>query len=922
MGRKKIKIQTIKDERNRQVTFLKRKAGLLKKAYELSVLCDSEIAVVIFSSQNKLVQYASTNMDKVLMRYTDFGEPSESLTNAQCAAMYGDGEHEDDDMVQPQSAPSLGHHGSTPSIQAHEFASQFDGPNSSVAAAAAAAASVRSPHVNEGQRSQYGDSGIPFGASAEMSGLPMAPAYMAPQTPQMPTVYSPIQGELDAAGNAMYYSGPTPTSTMHMPRVMASGAFAPNMSAYPYALSSVKPQATIQPSQQQQQHHQHPQQFAYAQPMLRAYPYQQLNAYPSPQGQPGVSVALGPDGIAPSASMMYSISQPYQPGQVLGRSMDSYRSRVTGAGQVGANPPSTPQYMLYRMPDGSTQAIETSQHYQQQVMAEQPGSLQTIAEDEGDAYNTPGADQGFNQDQEFNQDQGFDQDQDVYTHEQPESAGEADAAAASDDELPSANDGERECADAGARPNPPRLQVEIPYGTRARSDTAGSSVARRSATGSSRPTTASTPDTASTRGDASAVPAGTKGPPRARRFPLAVNTATRAVASTGAAEPGPQTAMLIEYVQSLPSPSSFQPIVYQQNENYSPMEFGSTPIVGHQGASPFQWPLPGQTPATSSSSSSAPSSLGVASAKNAPHQPSPLKRNVSKGTVASPDTLRHPTADGDIEDEDDADVYCWFTNLKNAAGDAVLHKMVSMKTDDMVVFVGTAYPEVTYQVHNELIVQKVDAMGAMRDLNVTQKMLSARHKQRVENEQNSALYRTRNRQAKAAFILENQHTLTEANPSPDFRVTGPLIAFCTNANRLIEADTSDLISYPFLKLVAPEDVLCVTNFCEQLIGCTDVKFERFSLLYQPHVIDGDIVVSDEDNRRVVVECLGSAVKDGVVLLLRKLCVAPPPKRDTMGNFIRASITPESDGDDGLSLFDLLSDDPNTTDAPDCWSLMD
>ncbi|KAJ1763793.1 Myocyte-specific enhancer factor 2D, partial [Coemansia sp. RSA 2523] len=238
MGRKKIKIQTIKDERNRQVTFLKRKAGLLKKAYELSVLCDSEIAVVIFSSQNKLVQYASTNMDKVLMRYTDFGEPSESLTNAQCAAMYGDGEHDDDDLVQPQSAPSLGHHGSTPSIQAHEFASQFDGPSSSVAAAAAAAASIRSPHVNEAQRSQYGDAGIPFGASAEMSGLPMAPAYMAPQTPHMPTVYSPIQGELDASGNAMYYSGPTPTSAMHMPRVMSSGAFAPNMSAYPYALSS------------------------------------------------------------------------------------------------------------------------------------------------------------------------------------------------------------------------------------------------------------------------------------------------------------------------------------------------------------------------------------------------------------------------------------------------------------------------------------------------------------------------------------------------------------------------------------------------------------------------------------------------------------------------------------------------------------
>ncbi|KAJ1852876.1 hypothetical protein GGH12_003008 [Coemansia sp. RSA 1822] len=198
-------------------------------------------------------------------------------------------------------------------------------------------------------------------------------------------------------------------------------------------------------------------------------------------------------------------------------------------------------------------------------------------------------------------------------------------------------------------------------------------------------------------------------------------------------------------------------------------------------------------------------------------------------------------------------------------------------------------------------------------------MLSARDRRGTENGRNS-MYRTRNRQAKAAFILENQQTLTEANDSPDAHVTGPLIMFSTNANHLIEADMSDLISFPFLKLVAPEDVLCVTNFCDKLIGSTDVQFERFSLLYQPHVIDGDIVVSDEDNQRVVVECLGSAVKDGVVLLLRKLCIAPPPKRDTMGNFIRATIAPDSD--DGLSLFDLLSDDPSTSEAPDCWSLMD
>ena len=81
MGRKKIQISRITDERNRQVTFNKRKFGVMKKAYELSVLCDCEIALIIFSSSNKLYQYASTDMDKVLLKYTEYNEPHESLTN-------------------------------------------------------------------------------------------------------------------------------------------------------------------------------------------------------------------------------------------------------------------------------------------------------------------------------------------------------------------------------------------------------------------------------------------------------------------------------------------------------------------------------------------------------------------------------------------------------------------------------------------------------------------------------------------------------------------------------------------------------------------------------------------------------------------------------------------------------------------------
>ncbi|XP_033964705.1 myocyte-specific enhancer factor 2A-like isoform X2 [Pseudochaenichthys georgianus] len=93
MGRRKIQIARIVDERNRQVTFMKRKFGLMKKAYELSVLCDCEIALIIFNSSNKLFQYASTDMDKVLLKYTEYNEPHESRTNCDIVEALNKKEH-------------------------------------------------------------------------------------------------------------------------------------------------------------------------------------------------------------------------------------------------------------------------------------------------------------------------------------------------------------------------------------------------------------------------------------------------------------------------------------------------------------------------------------------------------------------------------------------------------------------------------------------------------------------------------------------------------------------------------------------------------------------------------------------------------------------------------------------------------------
>ncbi|XP_076592996.1 myocyte-specific enhancer factor 2D isoform X10 [Chaetodon auriga] len=107
MGRKKIQIQRITDERNRQVTFTKRKFGLMKKAYELSVLCDCEIALIIFNHSNKLFQYASTDMDKVLLKYTEYNEPHESRTNADIIEALNKKEHRDSESPEPEEPFSL-----------------------------------------------------------------------------------------------------------------------------------------------------------------------------------------------------------------------------------------------------------------------------------------------------------------------------------------------------------------------------------------------------------------------------------------------------------------------------------------------------------------------------------------------------------------------------------------------------------------------------------------------------------------------------------------------------------------------------------------------------------------------------------------------------------------------------------------------
>ncbi|OWM63648.1 hypothetical protein CDL15_Pgr008191 [Punica granatum] len=60
MTRKRIEIKKIENLSARQVTFTKRRRGLIKKAHQLSTLCDAEIALIIFSSTGKLFEFSSS----------------------------------------------------------------------------------------------------------------------------------------------------------------------------------------------------------------------------------------------------------------------------------------------------------------------------------------------------------------------------------------------------------------------------------------------------------------------------------------------------------------------------------------------------------------------------------------------------------------------------------------------------------------------------------------------------------------------------------------------------------------------------------------------------------------------------------------------------------------------------------------------
>ncbi|GMI70849.1 SEPALLATA3, AGAMOUS-like 9 [Hibiscus trionum] len=96
MGRGRVELKRIENKINRQVTFAKRRNGLLKKAYELSVLCDAEVALIIFSNRGKLYEFcSSSSMTKTLERYQkcNYGAPETNVSSREALELSSEQEY-------------------------------------------------------------------------------------------------------------------------------------------------------------------------------------------------------------------------------------------------------------------------------------------------------------------------------------------------------------------------------------------------------------------------------------------------------------------------------------------------------------------------------------------------------------------------------------------------------------------------------------------------------------------------------------------------------------------------------------------------------------------------------------------------------------------------------------------------------------
>ncbi|EOR01597.1 Transcription factor SMP1 [Wallemia ichthyophaga EXF-994] len=236
-GRRKITIAPLKEDRNRSVTFLKRKTGLFKKAHELGVLCSADVAVIVFGNNGKLHEFSSGNIEKILMKYTEHSGETERRGPRDFTDSNENDDNDNDIEQDNEHDDNMEHHQSTHSPSVSVSARQDD--------------KDIKPRI---QVDQLGDENAHSPSPSFTQNHPAHP-------PQLPRSPKPIS--------------PKPLSPYPMP----SSFLSPNSHTQPqhnetfmnWQFAQMQAQMMSQQQQQQQQQHQHQQQ------------HQQRTTQPSPQ---------------------------------------------------------------------------------------------------------------------------------------------------------------------------------------------------------------------------------------------------------------------------------------------------------------------------------------------------------------------------------------------------------------------------------------------------------------------------------------------------------------------------------------------------------------------------------------------------------------------------------------------------------------
>ncbi|KAJ1852564.1 transcription factor of the MADS box, partial [Coemansia sp. RSA 2703] len=128
-GRRKIKIEYIEDKSRRHITFSKRKAGIMKKAYELSTLTGTQVLLLVVSETGLVYTFTTPKLQPIVTQ-----PEGKNLIQTCLNVPDTPGER----VAQPVPTESNSYMSQPRQSQAHNYA------NSAAAAVAAAAAASNS----------------------------------------------------------------------------------------------------------------------------------------------------------------------------------------------------------------------------------------------------------------------------------------------------------------------------------------------------------------------------------------------------------------------------------------------------------------------------------------------------------------------------------------------------------------------------------------------------------------------------------------------------------------------------------------------------------------------------------------------------------------------------------------------------------